>query len=161
MHEYTAAFRVAGGQLIIEDVTRTLQIQPTHVIHLGQKQQGGPAKKAVWSFEQVSPTGGQWHSLEDALLTLVSDLRQRHEEIRALQMFVVQSSTCVCGAAISHPASTEDPDSRLICCEFLAILVWIYSWTRTVLRLPPERTFSGELLQNNWRNIAITLTTGL
>lgn len=85
MHEYTAAFRVAGGQLIIEDVTRTLQIQPTHVIHLGQKQQGGPAKKAVWSFEQVSPTGGQWHSLEDALLTLVSDLRQRHEEIRALQ----------------------------------------------------------------------------
>ena len=127
MHEYTAPFRVSGEQLVIAEVTRTLQIQPTHVVQLGESQQGGPAKKAMWSFERVPPSGGLWHSLEDALTTLVSELRQRHEEIRTLQAKFDVYLWC------GHftPVSAEDPNSHRICCEFLATLAWTCSWTRT------------------------------
>jgi len=71
VHEYTAALRISGERLDITAITELLGLQPTHVVQVGEAQQGGPAKKAVWSFE-IFPTGlSGWNSLENALVSLL------------------------------------------------------------------------------------------
>ncbi len=86
MHEYTAALRVSGERLDVAAVTEALGIQPTHIVRVGEVQQGGPAKKSLWSFEAVPAGGGEWKSLEDALASLLSVFTVRGSVIRRLQV---------------------------------------------------------------------------
>ena len=54
-------------------------------MNVGDKQQGGPANKAMWSYERFPPQAEAWYSLEDALTALISDLQPRLGRIRQLQ----------------------------------------------------------------------------
>ena len=96
MHTYTAALRLAGERLNIQQINQLLGLEPTRTVNVGEPQQGGPSTQAVWLFEASSGDGGrEWHSLEDALSELLTRIWPQRD---AIQDLLSDYDTCLwCG----------------------------------------------------------------
>ena len=72
MHRYTVELRVAGKNLELEQVTRTLGVTPTQVRRKGErKSERSTWTEDMWSFEVLPPGRDGWASLEDGLIALL------------------------------------------------------------------------------------------
>ena len=79
---------------------------------MAKHQQGGPAKKSLWSFEAFPEGGGDWKSLEDAVVPSYPFSRFAAELFGDYKEILM----CTSGVAISLPALMVAPRSRLRCC---------------------------------------------
>jgi hypothetical protein len=73
MHRYTVDLRIVGHDLNTEEVTQTLGLSPTQVRKRGERRgEGSTWTSNTWVFEVLPPVGGDWVSLDDALVSLLS-----------------------------------------------------------------------------------------
>jgi len=77
---YTVELRISGKEFLPSELTQVLEIQPTHVRHVGERRSvSSTFDQAVWSYAGMA--GDEWASLEEGLASLMQELLPKRELI--------------------------------------------------------------------------------
>lgn len=82
---YTVEFRIAGVDLVPDDITREISLTPWHARSPGDMRgASGTFKTGLWSFSGVGEDATrvrEWENLEDGVLNLLPHLMDRRQVI--------------------------------------------------------------------------------
>ncbi|WP_369925663.1 DUF4279 domain-containing protein [Xanthomonas sp. NCPPB 2632] len=82
-HRYSVQLRI-NGDIIPNDVTRELGLEPNHVRKAGTVVHGRMMKRSLWSYSGTSAEDfvQEWDTLEEGLLHLLNELAPKKEVLQ-------------------------------------------------------------------------------